>query len=201
MLIMEILAIRSGGLAKTLGPTAGLVSIIACAFCICEYLVSQLIAFIYRYNELKINSQKMEKWKYWTGIAFLVVVPPSTWSAAGFLGHIPEDVFKDFVQQNHPEFMTLFGSVPIVGYSKEGFITFSSVPLFWTLLWILAVSWLATATIKQCRAHESLMSAHTYRLHIQLMRALAVQVLAYGYYATSGYGGPYYSASSPSPFK
>ncbi|KAK0400879.1 hypothetical protein QR680_015495 [Steinernema hermaphroditum] len=76
MIVMEILSIYSGGLAKPLGPTVGLASIIACAFCVCEYLVSQLIAFIYRYNELKINSQKMKKWKYWAGIAFLVTVVP-----------------------------------------------------------------------------------------------------------------------------
>ncbi|KAK0401142.1 hypothetical protein QR680_015611 [Steinernema hermaphroditum] len=182
MPIIEILGFYAEGLAKALSPEGGFACFVGIVFCIGQYIVALLFAFFYRYRALKIDfgvcGVNPTKWHYRVVIAVLMVVPPGSMAAAALCVYTPHDIFKVRVLNIHPELSVLLDNLPLFGFDSTGFVVSCGIISAWLFLWTVCVTWCIRGIIMQFREHRSAMSEFTYRMHLQLMRSLAVQTAA-----------------------
>uniref|UniRef100_A0A1I8AIY9 G protein-coupled receptor n=1 Tax=Steinernema glaseri TaxID=37863 RepID=A0A1I8AIY9_9BILA len=179
---LEIFGIYATGVASSLSSDLGFLCLVLCAFCFGEYLVALLFAFVYRFCALReaiyLFGVQIKVSHYWIAIVILMLVPPGTFLGAIAMSYKPYGEFVSQTMIDHPEFTPYFGRVPIFGVDKNKFIIGCGTIFFWTIMWIVGVALCICGIVAQFRAHRSLYSEHTYRMHMQLMRALAVQTTA-----------------------
>uniref|UniRef100_A0A1I7YL01 G protein-coupled receptor n=1 Tax=Steinernema glaseri TaxID=37863 RepID=A0A1I7YL01_9BILA len=177
---LEIFAVYATGLASSLSPECGFILLVLSAYCFGQYLVALLFAFFYRYQALRQTTyfccMELVDRHFWVAIAALMIVPPGTILAGITISYSPYNEFKTYALQ--VKLAPYFGAVPIFGVDKTRFLIGCGTILIWAILWIIAVALCIRGIVNQFRAHRAMFSEYTYRLHMQLMKALVVQTAA-----------------------
>uniref|UniRef100_A0A1I8A9W8 G_PROTEIN_RECEP_F1_2 domain-containing protein n=1 Tax=Steinernema glaseri TaxID=37863 RepID=A0A1I8A9W8_9BILA len=180
--LLEVFGIYCGGVAKRFSPTVGYFSMVVAFFLVAQYLISLFFAFFYRYNALKsdraVFGTELKNWHYCAGIAVCMVVLPSLWAAAVASTYMPQDAFRKYVNETRPDLLPVLDELPVFGLNKSMFIVATIVIFVWTLLWATCIGLCVYGTVRQMNMQKLTMSKHTYRQHMQLMKALAVQTIA-----------------------
>ncbi|KAK0401107.1 hypothetical protein QR680_015595 [Steinernema hermaphroditum] len=173
---LEVFGVYAGGLAMWLGSSGAFACAVGAFFFIAEYLVALLLAFFYRYAALH-NELEIKKWQYVVGTVLIMTVPPGAWTGGIIVTYMPQDVFRRSVGNTRPDLLPLFQHA-FMGFDKKGILIGSAVLFVLAMLWIGSVAWCIVKTAKLFRVRRPSMTDSTYRLHVKLLRALAVQAAA-----------------------
>ncbi|KAK0401123.1 hypothetical protein QR680_015602 [Steinernema hermaphroditum] len=179
--VLEVFGLYSVGLSRFLPSPVGFASVVATMFCIFEYLVGLMFAFYHRYyvlqDEVSILGKTVSRGYFYLAIVFTTIVPPGTATLALGLSSVPFADFKDQALRTHPELAPFFHRVPIFGLNLTAIMAVCAVTCFWVVLWTSFVIWCVVGILTQFRMQKTSMSNFNYQLHVQLIKALAVQTL------------------------
>uniref|UniRef100_A0A1I8A8G1 G_PROTEIN_RECEP_F1_2 domain-containing protein n=1 Tax=Steinernema glaseri TaxID=37863 RepID=A0A1I8A8G1_9BILA len=180
--LMEEFTVYITGIGRWFGSTMTLLSLIGTAFCMGQYLISLQLAFFYRYKSLKTNFEicgtKLTNWHYTTGIAFLLIVPATSMTISMIFVHVSDQELRNRLQKDHPELLPFLELPQTFGFDRIGISTLCSIVFLWVLLWIVSVFFCIKGIVKQFREHRNRLTDYTYKLHMQLFKALAIQTAA-----------------------
>ncbi|KAK0405153.1 hypothetical protein QR680_017828 [Steinernema hermaphroditum] len=176
---LEIVGAYSTGLAGNFSPLIGFSMLMLMVYFLAGYLMSLGYGFVYRLLSVQ-NHPYLKTLNSRTGIAILVVfhvVPPAAICILPSTCYIPTEEYKAIVAERHPESLVLFEKRPLFGsaFDKRPIILAVSIIVVYILLWFLVVSYCLLAIVAHMSKSRLFMSARTYRFHLQLFRALAVQ--------------------------
>uniref|UniRef100_A0A1I8AJH6 G protein-coupled receptor n=1 Tax=Steinernema glaseri TaxID=37863 RepID=A0A1I8AJH6_9BILA len=97
---LEIFGVYATGLAGSLGPESGFACLALSTFCIIQYLVALLFAFVYRLyalsSGLSIFDIELKKWHCCTGAILLLVVPSGLLMISMYFSYYPQDAFHQY---------------------------------------------------------------------------------------------------------
>ncbi|KAK0402239.1 hypothetical protein QR680_016222 [Steinernema hermaphroditum] len=175
----NINALYPAGLSSLFGPAGGTVSAALSVFCVAECFIGLCIAFFFRYQALSHNFRlfgwQPEPMHYRFAAAGMVVVPPGVQFFAAMYGFFPSEDFTRMVLNENIELVPLLGNSTLVGPQKEEIIVIGIALSAYIISVMTFMVLCIVGIMKQLRALRPSMSAATYAMQVQLMKALVVQ--------------------------
>ncbi|KAK0401108.1 hypothetical protein QR680_015595 [Steinernema hermaphroditum] len=180
--VLHVFGIYPTGLVHVFGTKLGFVCEVIAIASVSEYLAALLFAFFYRYLALKddlfICGKLIERQHYRAAMIVVMIIAPSTIAVALGMSYVPDDEFKEYVRESHPELLPFFDKEPFFQLSKRALSLTCGIFLCWTIIWTALVAWCVSGIVRQFRLQKSIMHINTYRLHVQLLKSLVVQTAA-----------------------
>ncbi|KAK0401148.1 hypothetical protein QR680_015615 [Steinernema hermaphroditum] len=180
--LLEIFSFYSTGLARFLGPSGGLICLFFAAYGVYLYIMSLLVALLYRYHALKggfsILGHQLTIRQCYFGVFVLMTVPTSLPPAALAVSIVPADTLKHHVLETHPQYMPFFEKTPLFGFDSRLFLIYCGAAFGLMVGWVVTALWCCISIMKHLKARRDVMTVFTYRLHIKLLQALLAQALA-----------------------
>uniref|UniRef100_A0A1I8AUI1 G protein-coupled receptor n=1 Tax=Steinernema glaseri TaxID=37863 RepID=A0A1I8AUI1_9BILA len=180
--LMEVLAFCPTGMGKWLGPNIMYTSLVAIAFCFGEYLTSLQLAFFYRYWSLRghfaVCGRQITRRHYIVGIIALMVVPAGSMAIGTIFARADNEELHRRIVEFHPELTPFLGIGRCLAFDKGGYAILFAVITLVILMWVFFVIWCIHGIVTHFKEHSASLSEHTYKLHVQLFKALAIQATA-----------------------
>ncbi|KAK0401196.1 hypothetical protein QR680_015638 [Steinernema hermaphroditum] len=181
MPLLDIFSFYCGGLARSLGPRGGQICICFAIYGAYLYVMSLLIALLYRYHALKggftILGYPLTTQQCYFGVVVLMTVPTIFPPAVVAFSFVPADTLKHHILESHPQYVPFFEKTPLFGFDSRLFLIYCGVGLGLMIAWAATALWCCISIAKHLKAHRYVMTDFTYRLHIRLLQALLAQIV------------------------
>uniref|UniRef100_A0A1I7YJA3 G_PROTEIN_RECEP_F1_2 domain-containing protein n=1 Tax=Steinernema glaseri TaxID=37863 RepID=A0A1I7YJA3_9BILA len=178
--LIDVLVLYITGVGKRFGTTILFSIVVTTVYCMIQYVAALQFALFYRYwalkRHFKICGKLMTKWHYIVGTLFVVIAPAGSIAFVTTSTHASKDELRSRLLEHHEELLAPLEFQRTLGFDQERLYALCLTVLLWTVPWIIAVFLCIRGIMGHFKEYKSNLSDATYRLHVQLLIALAIQV-------------------------